>query len=309
MFPPSYVSEVRFDYWTCCCWCSTQFTCWLCSMLLGNYLAKNKVVAEPIVTHDPDVVFGFEWWYWLVSFMCCYQSHGKENLKVMMTVLKRNPRIYQSTFHIFFFGNTDKINQEKIAKKSQLVPLPDVDHHFIGRKQLVEEQKNPELLRLRVRVQPSEADKVSECLNEKMETIRCKTRWGVASGTSNWGATSLPTRMIKLAQDTPMAEHLGVKKTSFKILQHFYWPWLSKDVSEFIKSCHECQIIVKSNQKIPPAPLLPIPDFEEPFSRIFINCVGPLPKTKAGNSYMCASTRFSEAIPLRNIKATTIIKH
>ena len=75
-----------------------------------------------------------------------------------------------------FFGNTDKINQEKIAKKSQLVPLPNVDHHFIGRKQLVEEQKNPELLRLRVRAQPSEADKVSECLNEKMETIRCKTR-------------------------------------------------------------------------------------------------------------------------------------
>ena len=118
--------------------------------------------------------------------------------------------------------------------------------------------------------------------------------------------------IIKLAHDTPMAGHLGVKKTSFKILQHFYWPGLNKDVSEFCKSCHECQIIGKPNQKILPAPLLPIPAFEEPFSRIFIDCVGPLPKTKAGNSYlltiMCESTRFPEAIPLRNIKAPTIIK-
>ena len=40
---------------------------------------------------------------------------------------------------------------------------------------------------------------------------------------------------------------------------------------------------------------------------MIIDCVGPLPKTKSGNQYlltvMCASTRFPEAIPLRNISA------
>ena len=38
----------------------------------------------------------------------------------------------------------------------------------------------------------------------------------------------------------------------------------------------------------------------------------PLPKTKSGCRYlltiMCASTRFTEAIPLRNIKTKTIVK-
>jgi transposase InsO family protein len=47
-------------------------------------------------------------------------------------------------------------------------------------------------------------------------------------------------------------------------------------------------------------------------SRVIIDCVGPLPKTKSGSQYlltiMCASTRFPEAIPLRNIKAKTIVK-
>ena len=71
-------------------------------------------------------------------------------------------------------------------------------------------------------------------------------------------------------------------------------------------------MVGKPNQVIPKAGLQPIPAFDEPFSRIIIDCVGPLPKTKSGNEYlltiMCASTRFPEAIPLRNIKTKTIVK-
>ena len=68
----------------------------------------------------------------------------------------------------------------------------------------------------------------------------------------------------------------------------------------------------KPNQTILKAYLQPIPAFDEPFSRIIIDCVGPLPPKKSGCQYlltiMCASTCFPEAIPLRNIKAKTIVK-
>ena len=105
-----------------------------------------------------------------------------------------------------------------------------------------------------------------------------------------------------------MAGHLGVRKTHDRILIHFWWPTLRKDVSEY---CHTCQVVGKPNQMIPAAPLKPIPTFDEPFSRVIVDCVGPLPKTKSGNQYlltiMCASTRFPEAILLRNIKAKTIV--
>ena len=71
-------------------------------------------------------------------------------------------------------------------------------------------------------------------------------------------------------------------------------------------------MVGKPNQKIPKAHLQPIPAFEEPFSRIIVDCVGPLAKTKFGNQYlltiMCASTRFPEAIPLRNIKSKSVVK-
>ena len=95
-------------------------------------------------------------------------------------------------------------------------------------------------------------------------------------------------------------------KTYYKILNHFFWPGLRSNVSQHCKSCHTCQMVGKPNQTIPKASLQPIPAFDEPFSRISIDCVGPLPKTKSGCQYlltiMCASTRFPEAIPLRNIK-------
>ena len=98
--------------------------------------------------------------------------------------------------------------------------------------------------------------------------------------------------ILNLAHETPMSGHLGVNKTYHKILNHFFWPGLKSDVSQHCKSCHTCQMAGKPNQTIPKASLQPIPAFDEPFSRIIIDCVGPLPKTKSGCQYlltiMCA---------------------
>ena len=94
--------------------------------------------------------------------------------------------------------------------------------------------------------------------------------------------------------------HLGMNKTYHKIINHFYWPGLKSDVSKYCKTCHTCQMVGKPNQTIPKAPLQPIPAFDEPFSRILIDCVGPLPRTKSGNEYlltiMCTSTRFQNKV-------------
>ena len=58
------------------------------------------------------------------------------------------------------------------------------------------------------------------------------------------------------------------------------------------------------------APLKPIPAFNEPFSHVILDCVGPLPRTKLGKQYLltiiCSSTRFPKAIPLSSIKTTAI---
>ena len=124
--------------------------------------------------------------------------------------------------------------------------------------------------------------------------------------------TSYRKHLLSLAHDLPLGGHFGVNKTQQKILKQFYWPGIRKDVADFCRSCHTCQMIGKRGQMNSVAPLHPIPAFGEPFSKIIIDCVGPLPKARSGNQYlltiMCSATRFPEAIPLRNIKAKTVAK-
>ena len=69
----------------------------------------------------------------------------------------------------------------------------------------------------------------------------------------------------------------------------------------------------KPNQIVPKVPLQPSPALQEPFSRrIIVDCSVPLPKKRSGHQYlttiMCASSRFPEAVPLRNIRAKVIVR-
>lgn len=58
------------------------------------------------------------------------------------------------------------------------------------------------------------------------------------------------------------------------------------------------------------SPLIPLPVIEEPFSRIAMDIVGPLPRSRSGNRYILVicdyATHYPEAIPLRAIDAEHI---
>ena len=116
--------------------------------------------------------------------------------------------------------------------------------------------------------------------------------------------------VVELAHDSPLSGHFGTRKTTLRILEHFYWPGILLYVKRFCRTCHTCQRIGKPNQPIPRAYLQPIPAFDEPFGKIIIDVVGPLPKSKTGKEYlltiMCSSTRFPEAIPLRSIPSKSV---
>lgn len=83
-------------------------------------------------------------------------------------------------------------------------------------------------------------------------------------------------------------------------------------MSAYCKVCHTCQLTGNPNQKMEPVPLYPIPVVEKPFEYFLVDCVGPLPKSKAGSSclltIMCKSTRYPAAFPLRSIKAKLVLK-
>ena len=114
--------------------------------------------------------------------------------------------------------------------------------------------------------------------------------------------------VLELAHAVPMAGHLGKQKTAQRILQRFYWPTLFRDVAEFCRSCGSCQKL--SKRKPCRAPLIPLPVLEEPFSRIAMDIVGPLPRSHSGKRYILVvcdyATRYPEAILLKSIEAECV---
>lgn len=105
---------------------------------------------------------------------------------------------------------------------------------------------------------------------------------------------------------------MGVRKTYKLLLKRFFWPKLKRDVSKYIKSCHTCQLTGKPNQSLIPAPLCPIPAISQPFEHLIVNCVGPLPRSKAGSEYlltiMCQVSRYPAAYPLRSVTTKLVLK-
>ena len=197
----------------------------------------------------------------------------------------------------------------------------DQGHDTLSKSQLIQEQQtDPEISKLIFRALPEdEISQVPMCYYIKNGILMRKWRPFDVPADDEWAVyyqivvpKSYRHEILSIAHESPMSGHLGINKTYHKIINHFYWPGLKSDVSKYCKTCHTCQMVGKPNQAIPKAQLQPIPAFDEPFSRILIDCVGPLPRTKSGNEYlltiMCTSTRFPEVIPLRNIKTKSIVK-
>lgn len=124
--------------------------------------------------------------------------------------------------------------------------------------------------------------------------------------------TGYRTPIMRLAHEHLCSGHLGVTKTYARIARYFFWPSMKSSVSAFVRSCHVCQLAGKPNQVIPQAPLQPIPVMGEPFERLILDCVGPLPRAKSGHQYilmiMCAATRYPEAVPLHSTTTKAVVK-
>ena len=303
-------------------------------LLLGNDLAGDKVVVNPLLTSTPCVdqpPDPIEQEIPDLYLSCAVtramakkakQNDGMQDIALTDTLIGQsfNDEISnslspcQSDIQADF--DTSRSNTDLSPSISN-----DQGHDQLSRSQLCKEQhSDPEISTLFERaLDEKEISQVPICYYVKNDILMRKWRPPDVSAEDKWTVNHqivVPRvycpETLNFAHETPMSDHLSVNKTYHKILNHFYWPGLKSDVSQHYKSCHTCQMVGKPNQTIPKAHLQPTPAFDEPFSRIIIDCVGPLPKTKSGCQYlltiMCASTCFPRAIPLRNIKTKTTVK-
>ena len=96
---------------------------------------------------------------------------------------------------------------------------------------------------------------------------------------------SLRDKILFLGHSHLYGGHLGISKTRWRIRKHFYWPGVNEDISNYIKSCPECQLTANVNIN-DRAKLVKVPVIDGIFKVWTMDLCGPFPTTKTGKKYL-----------------------
>ncbi|KAL7725567.1 hypothetical protein ACLKA6_003187 [Drosophila palustris] len=91
-------------------------------------------------------------------------------------------------------------------------------------------------------------------------------------------------RDLKECHDVPTAGHQGVTKTVARLSQRYYWPGMFREAARYVKRCDLCQKL-KCDQRKPAGQML-TRQVSEPMAALCTDFVGPLPRSKRGNTML-----------------------
>lgn len=116
--------------------------------------------------------------------------------------------------------------------------------------------------------------------------------------------------IIAGAHDPPTSGHTGVFKTFARIVEKYYWPKMRKDVANFVSKCRICSMH-KVSQDRPVDKMVSHNKAERPWEIISTDLMGPLPRSKQGNSFILVVTdylsKFSLVFPLRKATGEAVV--
>ncbi len=285
------------------------------SFILGNYIAGGNVFPRPVVISEP---------------IECTSTALVEKFPLVFPACVVTRSQSQKFPDAVDLSNSFMAEQPESVECKLSVPLEMVSEHdpllaaefpsMVGKEHLVAAQKSDPTLGKCVRFAVDRDKLLTVMVGYFWDEGVLICKWEPQSSERNDWLTvyqvvlpaSYRSQILMLAHENVLAGHLGVNKTFQRITKHFYWPGVKSAVSNFCRSCDVCQRAGKPNQTVPKAPLNPIPVIGEPFEKLLIDCVGPLPKSKHGHQYiltmMCTATRYPEAVPLRTLKAQVVLK-
>ena len=101
----------------------------------------------------------------------------------------------------------------------------------------------------------------------------------------------------------PWHAHMGISRTQHLIMDAFFWPGISKDISDFISQCHSCQVMKSIGKQDSVLSPLPIPTAS--WRVISLDMITQLPRTRSDfDCIVVFVDQFSKMVRLIPAKST-----
>lgn len=114
--------------------------------------------------------------------------------------------------------------------------------------------------------------------------------------------TEKRTDVLRACHDDPLSAHGGRHKTIDRVSRQYYWPKMYASISTYVRNCEVCRATKSSNvtQRAPMGEQLKV---DRPWQAIYIDFVGPFPRSKSGFVHLFvavdAFTKFVNLHPMR----------
>ena len=117
-------------------------------------------------------------------------------------------------------------------------------------------------------------------------------------------------KVLRLAHETLLTEHLDIKRTLDRVVSEFFWLGVCGDVARFCKSCDICQRTIWK-RRVTKVPLGKLPLIDTSFKRVSVQLVGPIePRSDKKSRYILTmidyATRYPEAVALPSVETERV---
>lgn len=190
---------------------------------------------------------------------------------------------------------------EEIQVVGKPLDLKDVEFESESYKQLINQIENNQ----------ENLPDIQVCESRVYKRVEPRQGANDASTWRLWVPEGLQQRVIEEAHNPPSSSHGGGDKTLELIRRQYFWPGMVGHIREFIAKCSLCKESKAPNYTLRP-PMGNPHIAERPFQHLYIDLLGPYPRSKAGNTVILIIvdqlSKFLWLKPLRKASAITIVR-
>lgn len=111
--------------------------------------------------------------------------------------------------------------------------------------------------------------------------------------------------------DDPLSAHGGRHKTIDRVSRHYYWPRMYEHITRYVHDCGVCRAS-KSSNIVQRAPMGKRIEADRPWQVLYVDFVGPLPRSKGGFTYLLvvvdSFSKYVHIHPARLANAKCVMK-